>query len=373
MKFFQYISLALLSFLALPSCKNDLKLNAPYKEYPTIYAVLNPQDPTQIIRINKIFLGQGDANVMAKVADSINYQPGELLVTLERYLSGVKSLATPTGNKDIIIFRDSVIQASPGAFNTSQRVYCTYDKLFTNGDYVLTVTNTRTKNVFTSKTSSLDKVKPSGYSPLCPPYYPVPIDPINQHNPSVYIDYSNPGKTYSMRYYSNEAIIYQLTMRIHYYDVLIAGTKIYTYVDYPFANQNKKDAAYIGNQGPYLINTFKAADIYAAVGNSLSKNSRSISEILGRKVYKLQFIVYSSTQEYSDYLQFSAPSLSIAQEKPLYSNFEGRKALGIFAFRDSLSLEKEMDSEFISQFSQNRSTCAYRFYTYLDDFAPCSP
>jgi hypothetical protein len=68
----------------ISSCKNELELNAPYKEIPTIYAVLNPQDPTQTIRINKVFLGEGDANVMAKVHDSVNYKPGELTVTLEK-------------------------------------------------------------------------------------------------------------------------------------------------------------------------------------------------------------------------------------------------------------------------------------------------
>ena len=67
----------------LTSCKNDLQLNAPYKEIPSIYAVLNPQENIQMIRVNKDFLGEGDANAMAKVADSVNYKPGELTITLE--------------------------------------------------------------------------------------------------------------------------------------------------------------------------------------------------------------------------------------------------------------------------------------------------
>ena len=79
---FRKITLLILVSVLLNSCKNDLELNAPYREYPSIYAVLNPQDRIQVIRINKVFLGEGDANVMAKVADSVNYQPGELSVTL---------------------------------------------------------------------------------------------------------------------------------------------------------------------------------------------------------------------------------------------------------------------------------------------------
>ena len=56
------------------SCKNELNINAPYKEVPSVYAVLNPQDPIQMIRINKVFLGEGNANEMAQISDSINYR-----------------------------------------------------------------------------------------------------------------------------------------------------------------------------------------------------------------------------------------------------------------------------------------------------------
>jgi rRNA maturation RNase YbeY len=51
------------------SCKNELKINAPYKEIPSIYAVLNPQETIQIIRVNKVFLGDGDANQIFPMDD----------------------------------------------------------------------------------------------------------------------------------------------------------------------------------------------------------------------------------------------------------------------------------------------------------------
>lgn len=371
-KKYLHSSLLLLSVL-LFSCKNDLELNAPYKEYPSIYAVLNPQDDIQMIRINKVFLGEGDANVMAQVADSINYQPGEITITLDRYVSGVKASATPTGNKDQIVFRDSVIQTEPGSFNRTQRVYVTSDKLHVNGDYVLNVTNNKTKNVFTARASSLDAVKPTGFSPLCLPYYPVPPNNNNQGNTSVYIDYSAPQSTYYIRFYPNDAVIYQLTMRLHYIDSLNTGINQYNYVDFPFSRQNKSDAVYAGSQGPFITNTFKGSELYASVANSMAKSSLSTASITGRRMYKIQYIVLASTQDYLDYLEFSAPSLSIAQEKPLYSNFEGRKAIGIFAFRSRLSIEKEMESTFISQFALNSSTCKYRFFQVPQMIIPFCP
>ena len=334
-----------------------------------------------MIRINKVFLGVGDANAMAKVSDSVNYQAGELLVTLERYVAGTKTVATssntPSGAKSVITFSESVIQTNPGAFSTSQRVYVSTDLLCTSGNYVLTVTNTKTKNVFTATTTAIPPIKESvSLPPICPPHYTVnTLDPNYQTEPGksqAFINYSLPDKTYYIRFVPNEAIIYQLIMRLHYMDYLNTGPAP-AYVDYPFTNQFLKDASMISNSGPYITNTFKGSDFYDSFGASMLKNSRSIADIEKRKAYKIQYIVYSSTQDYADYLEYSAPSLSIAQEKPLYSNFEGKKAIGIFAFRAMFTVEKEMDTDFISEFAHHHSTCTYKFYTNLNDPPSCDP
>ncbi len=125
----QRFFIVLISLFGFNSCKNDLKVNAPYKEIPSVYAVLNPQEKVQIIRVNKVFLGEGDANKMAQISDSINYPAGEITVTLNRFLNGVQVDANPILKKRTIVFRDSMILASEGAFNRNQRVYVAYDDL----------------------------------------------------------------------------------------------------------------------------------------------------------------------------------------------------------------------------------------------------
>lgn len=357
MKFLYHILFSAALIFALPACKNDLKLNAPYKEIPSIYAVLNAQDKMQIIRINKVFLGESDANAMAQVTDSINYPEGQLTVTLKRFVNNIQSDATP--GQQVITFRDSVIQAQPGIFNTTQRVYVTSAPLYTYGDYVLTVYNNHTKNTFTAKATALDSVKPL-YRPFTGLYYPVPVNPANVNGDN-YIDYSAPASNYTIRYKPNEAKMYQLLMRIHYYDSLLEppanGYKNFTYADYAFTNQYSKD---VNTQGD-LINTFKGQNIYDAIGTALAKLPAN-SNLIGRRTYKAQFFIFSSTQEYSDYLQYSAPSLSINQEKHLYSNFDNGAAIGIFTFRARCSVMKEMDNSFKTQFKSNQSTCPYKFF-----------
>ncbi len=357
--------------LFLYSCKNELNINAPYKEVPTVYAVLCPQEPMQIIRVNKVFLGEGDANQMAQVADSINYPAGEISITLERFVNGTLAWSTPSNASHTISFRDSVVQASPGAFNSSQRVYVTSDRLYTSGQYVLKIKNTKSGNEFVARATAFDSINSTFNASLTPtpfvkPYFPVtpgsvsPLDPIKFNE--AYIDYSQQNQTYSPKFYPNQGAIYTMSLRFYFYDYPsgLGVDSISKYVDYNFGNQYIKDLRTYQNNKLFVFE-FRGQDLFNAVGFGLSKMNLNTS--VKRKMYKMRAIAYASTQDYADYLQFTAPSLSIAQDKPIYSNFDNRAAMGIFTFRTRHSIDKEMQSPFVSQFSFNQYTCKYNFLT----------
>lgn len=352
MKFVKLIGLLFLS-LFLNSCKNDLKLNAPYKEIPSIYAVLNPQDPIQIVRVNKVFLGEGDANQMAKVADSINYQPGDLTVTLNHS-------SNPTS---VLFFRDSVIIASEGVFSTTQRVYVCSDKLAVNGTYTLTVKNNKTGNVFTAHATSFDSITPY-YGGMVGPYYPYKPDELQ----SKYVDYSEQNKPYdiSVQYDKDkdkEKQLFQFIIRMHFYDNVDAGNGSSNYVDYNFGNIDilttplKASSGSLGTK--MIVSSFKGSDLFAALGTALAK--KGIGDAFAKKMYKIQYFLFSTTKEYSDYIKFSSPSLSITQNNSMYSNFDNSAALGIFTFRLRTSVCKSISNTFITEFQRNAATCSYIF------------
>ncbi len=346
-------SLIVVCLIVINSCKNDLKLNAPYKEIPSIYAVLNPQEKEQVIRINKVFLGEGDANQMAQIADSVNYPDNELEVTLERTVSGAKAPAS-TDNSYVITFAEKTITTDPGSFNRTQKVYYTNQRLFTNGIYELKVKNKRTGNVFTAKAAALDSIK-SGIMPLNEPHYPygLPIPPL-----SAYVDYVSFDGT--VKFFPNTAALYQLTIRLHFYDS-VPGVNYYKYVDYTLGTKYAKDVQKFA--GTDVINyTFKKADFFNAMGVGLGRMNLS-DNVSGRRAYKIEYLVYATTQEYIDYMQYVTPSLSIAQTKPLYSNFDNQAALGLFTFRSKYSISKEMATVFVSEFAYNSNTCKYQFVT----------
>ncbi len=366
-----YIVLALVAFI-FNSCKNDLKITAPYKEIPYVYAILTPQEKMQMIRINKVFLGEGDANQMAKIADSSNYSSGELTVKLERFFNGVKVAAasTPTGDVMEVFFRDSVIETLPGAFSTKQRVYLANEKLFSFGLYKLTIKNNKTGNEFTASTSAIDSVPLSLLPPMAPPYYPVPYSASNP--PFYYVNYGNlNAPPYTVRTKAaSGGFLHDLTIRVHYYDSMSGAPNYKTnnYLDYVFNPQQLKDQVNFSNN-LYFNFSFTASSLFLELGNMMAKRGNPFG-LIGRKTYRIDFISYAATQDYYDYLQFAAPSLSLSQEKILYSNFDKKAALGLFTFRTRCHIAKEMDNLFVDAFATNPNTCRFKFYE--SDLEPAS-
>jgi hypothetical protein len=226
---------------------------------------------------------------------------------------------------------------------------------------VLTVKNNHTGNVFKAKSTIVDSIKPNQlFAPFVGYYYPPAAGaPPNADN---FISYQESEKLYSITYPINEAKIFQALMRFHFYDDLGAsGRWPFQYVDFPFANQIPDQEK--TTLGPYSVLRlyFKGKDIMSQVGLGLGRMNLS-DNILARKVYNMDFIVYASTQDYADYLEFSKPSFGISQNKPLYSNFENQSALGIFTFRSRCLVTKAMDNAFISEFQRNSNTCKYNFF-----------
>lgn len=83
----------LFSGLLLVSCSNELKVNAPWKDIPIIYSVLDPSKDTHFVRIHKAFLGDKPVAEMASVPDSIYYS--DLQAIVEEYINGQKTRSFP--------------------------------------------------------------------------------------------------------------------------------------------------------------------------------------------------------------------------------------------------------------------------------------
>lgn len=351
------------------SCKNDLKVLAPGKESVSVYGILNPNQSIQNIRINKVYLTDGDALAAGQDNSTINYGPNELTVTLQRFMSGSTTpTLTSVGNsiKKQIVLTETVVTTEGGTFSTSQRIWQTTDRLYTSGIYKLTVKNNTTGTVFTSQATIIDSIKPFGTQQPMPLLfipsnrytYPMhgdyPANPISTDKPK-YVNYDNTSVTYPIKFRTlPNARLYGLVMRFHYIDSLLDGSVNYNFVDYNFATAKSSDL--VG--GTFMENfTFLGDNFYKNLGNEMAK--KSSANVKNRRSFYMEYIVSAGSEDLSDFLQINAPSNSIAQDKPLYSNIDG--GVGIFAGRSTTIVTKDLWSDFIDKIACHPSTYPYRF------------
>ena len=310
---------------------------------------------------------------MAKVSDSVNYPENELEVKLERFVNSKKTQASKSrslfADSTDIFFTERLIETQSGSFSTTQRVYVTNHKLYDEGEYRLTVTNKHTGNKFTSTSNAVKPVSVSQFSPLgYAPYYPYP----GTSAPETYINYSTdvPKTPYEIRYTTNDAYLYQLTIRFHIVDSIV-GQTTERLVDYNAGTHTIRDAQRLGSgTTTYISHTFGGAGIFATVGSGISKFPTTI---IGRRINYLEYIINSTTIEYSDYLDYVKPSFGLNQTKPLYSNFDNSAALGLFTFRTRKSVLKQASTAYINKFSEHPSTCQYKFFDQFFVVRGCQP
>lgn len=69
-------------FFILTSCEVEFSPNAEWKETPVVYCLLDQDDDTTWVRVEKCYLSDGDIFSPGLISDSINYPEGSLCVKL---------------------------------------------------------------------------------------------------------------------------------------------------------------------------------------------------------------------------------------------------------------------------------------------------
>ena len=138
----------LLVLTIFSACETEFNVNADWKEVTVVYGLLDQSQDKQYIRINKAFLGDEDAFIMASVADSINYHPNNLEVKIEK--------VSASGNVlDTKILTDTIMFKEDGLFSTDENIIYVFDTdnfLNEEKEYKLIIRNLVTGNVVSSQT-----------------------------------------------------------------------------------------------------------------------------------------------------------------------------------------------------------------------------
>ncbi len=287
----------------LVSCSNKLDVNADWQDITVVYGLLNQNDSLHYLRITKAFLGPGDALKFAKIPDSSNY-PDKLDVRLEEWdISQFDSTL-----KHTYLFDTATINKEPGDsifYYPYQKVYFTIGKFTATYTYKLFITQKKTGKLVTGRTvliSPLTIKTPSpGNKAAILPQTKIPLEFTSSKN----------GRRY------------QLVLRFNYTEYTIADTSqhIAKYVDWQVFN----DVLSTNLDGGEKLEPFFMGDgLYSAL-----KSKIPVDPNVTRHATSVDYILSVGTDDLNTYMNVTAPSTTIVQERPSYTNITN--GIGLFS------------------------------------------
>ena len=293
--------LFLLSSILFSSCETDFNVNADWKEVTVVYSLLDQNEDKQYIRINKAFLGNENAYVMASVADSLNYNPNNLEVKIDKLSASGNVLETK-------ILTDTIIFKEDGLFSVEENIIYVFDTdnfLNEEKEYKLTISNLVSGNIISSQTKLIHDL--TLMSAFNNPAYKMGF--YSQTG-----DFSNTTIEWT---HSKNAAIYQMTLFISYTEygadtIVKTVQKVYPIIEYD------------GN--PNMSQQITGEEFF----NLLAYNIPSSSTV-NRRINNLDILFSVGTADVHTYINLNEPPTGIVQERDLFTNIDG--GIGLFTAR----------------------------------------
>ena len=290
----------------LSACSTKLEVIGNYKETMVVYGLLDQSQPKQYIKVNKAFLGEGNAFSYAQIKDSVQFV-NSLSVKIKRLSDGSEYNLSP----------DNTIPKDPGTFYGPDQTNAIYSfvstpgMLNTNSDYQLTIKNSETGTEVSSKTSLITDA-------------PITSPSANTPNFS-FVNATNPNFTFHVNWTTGlNARVYQLIVRFNYIDsTSTPAGNVPNHLDWFFPEQTTATLA----GGEAMTENFRGQDFLHFIGSSIIDNPNVWRRIPGN----VDILIVSAGDDLNTYMEINKPSTGIIQEKPKYSNITN--GLGIFSAR----------------------------------------
>jgi len=284
------------------SCETDFDVNAEWQDVTVVFGLLDPNNEDQLIKINKAFLGPGDALQMASVADSTNYDPSEITVKVHRVkqqqFGGYDTLASVTLN-------DTLLEKDEGLFSTEENIIYTFKKpssfYNTNSLYLLDILNENTQERITSETEIINTFS------------------FESLNPSFEWGLYNGELPDSLKFRtkniewqkSQNGLIYQLDIVINFLENNDTVNLVWSQplVEYTSGNMSLQ---------------IKGEQFFQFLVNNLDNNT--VKQFLN-----LDLVMTIGTVELKTYIDVNKPFSGIVQERPTYKNINN--GIGLFSSR----------------------------------------
>ena len=285
------------------SCSTDFDLKADWKDIAVVYAILDPTDTAQYVKLNKAFLGDADAYEMAQESDSLFYPEAEVF------------LDDGTGNPIKLEPTNEIVKDSGIFAYDYNQLYKTTATLNASRSYDLLI-QIPGKGDVTSTTSlieTLDVTKPS-----------------NNVVHKVGLASDSETLEYKTEFYANEVgEIYSLTLRFHWMEYMDGDIENATYhsLEWPQSSKSKL------SDNEEMFMTIDGASFYQYLASNIEASEGGLK----REAIGIDFIFTVAGTELASYIEVNGPSDGIIQERPNFTNITN--GIGVFSSRYTKTIE----------------------------------
>lgn len=302
--FVYFLFLAFL--LMVGACKTDFSVNGDFKEVPIVHFLLDPGQEYHFMKLNKTFLGDGNANVFAGIADSNYFDIVEARV--EQYDKQSEQVVNTWELKDTIIDNKN-----PGVFYyPEQKLYYFREPNLDNSEnfiYRLYCEINNGEHILTGETELVRGVN------------------ITSPNQNTSIRFAHPPGSEDLylsqdvQYDRGTGFIFNTTMNFLYRDIMPSGNVNNTVV-YDAGDVRRSDFL-----GSTISTTLRGERFYQIVSEQVPVDEN----VTRREIVAVELVVTAGSEDLLTYMLVNQPTTSIAQNKPEFTNVGG--GLGIFSSR----------------------------------------
>jgi hypothetical protein len=320
-----FIIFSVLIILLFTECKNEFEVNDDWKDITVIYGILNQADDTNYVKVTKCFLGYDDANIMAKVKDSLFYKNVD--VVIEEWSNNILH--------NTIFLRDTTLIRHNDVFSDTTIVFYTTSLL--SSDYTYKLKIEEGGKEVTAETPLLDDVNfihGSSLMNLCEQF----------------------GREIEWYTKPNEKV-FNLKLWFYYYEIYNDSTQKKDSIEIPITE--KTSASIAGNEKMSIV--ISGLSFINSVGALIKDNPNVNHRIVADSCFKFCFLI--GTEELYNYIQVSNSSLGIYSENP-YTNINN--GIGLFTSRlfYKLPYKYKATERTVNDISSSVYTQNLKFYNY---------
>lgn len=314
------------------SCSTDFELNAPYQEISVVYGLLDQTESVHLIKINKSFLGEGNAFQFATIADSSEY--ASVQATIKEYVNG-----GATG-REWTLMDTTIENKEEGTFYTegAKAYYFVEPNLDEEAEYRLEAFVSESGNAIESSTFLVGDFNIQ--SPFSLPQ--LQVDFANP-NSSITDDYPPTTITWTS---SPNSRRYEVALTFHYMEYYTDGDSLARTIDWNLGTHKTSGI----DGGESLTQLIEGVNFYTVVAQEITSNAN----VVRRSPRDIDFIFTVAGDDLHTYMEVNEPSSGIVQERPEYTNISN--GVGVFSARYKKTLTKSMNKNSIKELCEGSYT-----------------